>query len=310
MQYVSASCVVVLVCALVYTFFLAPPRGFPKDTVVHVPTGATISGTAQELVAVGALRYEWPFVLAVSFLGERGVQAGSYALETPQNAFVLAYRAAQGQVGQNLVRVTIPEGTTVSDMAAILKQSLQNFDTQAFLSEARQYEGYLFPDTYFLLPGMPEHAIIERMRANYVEKYQTFKDAVETSGRTEHEIITMASLLEKEARQRETMQEVSGILWKRVDIGMPLQVDAVFGYIKDVPTFNPSFADLEIDSPYNTYKNRGLPPGPIGNPGLDAIYAALNPIESPYLYYLTGKDGTMHYARTFEQHVANRRFLR
>jgi UPF0755 protein len=301
---------VLFVCTLMYALLLAPPSGFPQGTVVHVETGASISGTARQLVEVGALNYEWPFVFAVSLIGERGVQAGSYALEARENALILAYRASQGQVGQNLVRVTIPEGTTVSDMAAILTQTLTHFNAQAFLSEARQYEGYLFPDTYFLLPGMPEHAIIERMRANYVEKYQTFKDAVEASGRTEHEIITMASLLEKEARQRETMQEVSGILWKRIAIGMPLQVDAVFGYIKDVPTFNPSFADLEIDSPYNTYKNRGLPPGPIGNPGLDAIYAALNPIESPYLYYLTGKDGTMHYARTFEQHVANRRFLR
>ncbi len=91
---------------------------------------------------------------------------------------------------------------------------------------------------------------------------------------------------------------------------MPLQVDAVFGYIFGKPTFHPTFEDLEIDSPYNTYKYRGLPPGPIGNPGLNAIKAALDPEPSPYLYYLTGKDGTMHYARTFEQHIDNRKYLR
>jgi UPF0755 protein len=103
---------------------------------------------------------------------------------------------------------------------------------------------------------------------------------------------------------------VAGILWKRIEIGMPLQVDAVFGFIYGKPTFSPTFDELEVDSPYNTYKNKGLPPGPIGNPGLDSIRAALEPVSSPYLYYLTGVDGTMHYSRTFEQHVANRRFLR
>jgi UPF0755 protein len=106
------------------------------------------------------------------------------------------------------------------------------------------------------------------------------------------------------------MKMVSGILWRRISIGIALQVDAVFGYILDKPTYSPSLDDLKINSPYNTYTNRGLPPGAIGNPGLDAIEAAISPTQSKYLYYLTGKDGTMHYATTFDQHVANRKYLR
>ena len=120
----------------------------------------------------------------------------------------------------------------------------------------------------------------------------------------------MASILEKEARKLETRKVIAGILWKRIEIGMPLQVDAVFGYIHATSTYSPTFEDLEVDSPYNTYTNRGLPPGPIGNPGLESIRAALEPTKTPYLYYLTGKDGFMYYAKTFDQHVANRRFLR
>ena len=120
----------------------------------------------------------------------------------------------------------------------------------------------------------------------------------------------MASILQKEVRQPDTMKMVSGILWKRLSIGMALQVDAVFGYIFNKPTYSPSLDDLAVDSLYNTYKYRGLPPGPISNPGLDAIEAALTPTPSKYLYYLTGKDGTMHYATTFEQHIDNRKYLR
>ena len=99
---------------------------------------------------------------------------------------------------------------------------------------------------------------------------------------------------------------VAGILWHRIALGMPLQVDAVFGYIFDKQTFSPSLADLKVDSPYNTYTHRGLPPGPISNPGLESLLAAATPTKTSYLYYLTGSDGAMHYAKTLAQHKANR----
>lgn len=100
---------------------------------------------------------------------------------------------------------------------------------------------------------------------------------------------------------------VSGILWNRIERRMPLQVDAVFGYIFERATYSPSFADLKVDSPYNTYTHAGLPPGPICNPGLDALLAAARPAKTNYLYYLTGKDGLMHYAMTYAEHQANQR---
>ncbi len=116
----------------------------------------------------------------------------------------------------------------------------------------------------------------------------------------------MASLLEKETKADEDRRIVSGILWHRIDIGMALQVDAVFGYIKGIDTYHPTAADLEIKSPYNTYLNRDLPPGPIGNPGKDALLAALMPEPSSYLYYLTDESGALHYAATFDEHKANK----
>lgn len=121
----------------------------------------------------------------------------------------------------------------------------------------------------------------------------------------------MASILEGEARGREEMEIIAGILWRRIEIGMPLQVDTTFLYVNGKNTFTLTQADLKIDSPYNTYLYRGLPPTPISNPGLTAIRAALNPQPTPYLYFLTGRDGLMYYSRTHDEHVQKKtRYLR
>ena len=128
---------------------------------------------------------------------------------------------------------------------------------------------------------------------------------IAASGHSFSDIIIMASLIEREARRSEDRRMVAGVLWNRIKKGMPLQVDAVFGYIYGRTTYSPSFDDLKIDSPYNTYKYAGLPAGPICNPGLDAIEAALHPAETKYLYYLTGRDGLMRYATTYALHKAN-----
>ena len=128
---------------------------------------------------------------------------------------------------------------------------------------------------------------------------------IQASGHSLSDIVIMASLVEKEARTDVNRRIVAGVLWNRLALGMPLQVDAVFGYIFDRDTYSPSFEDLKVDSPYNTYTHKGLPPGPISNPGLESIYAALYPTKTNYLYYLTGKDTLMHYARTYAEHVAN-----
>jgi UPF0755 protein len=116
----------------------------------------------------------------------------------------------------------------------------------------------------------------------------------------------MASLVEEEARTLETRRTIAGILWKRLKLGMPLQVDAVFPYIIGKNTYELSIGDLALDSPYNTYKYAGLPPAPITNPGLDAMLAAVTPTDSPYLYYLSDRNGKMHYARTHDGHLANK----
>ena len=120
------------------------------------------------------------------------------------------------------------------------------------------------------------------------------------------DIIIMASILEAEARTTESRKIIAGILWKRLKLGMPLQVDSTFSYINGKNTYELTLDDLQIDSPYNTYKYASLPPGPIGNPGVDAINSALNPTVTKYLYFLSSKSGKMYYATTFEQHIKNK----
>lgn len=143
--------------------------------------------------------------------------------------------------------------------------------------------------------------MIEKLTDNFYQK----------TGSTSPEIIIMASLLEKEAKTEQDRKIISGILWKRLDVGMPLQVDASLNYINGKTSAEMTQKDLNQDSPYNTYKYKGLPLTPICNPGLDAISVALNPISSPYWYYLSDKNGIIHFAKTFEEHKENKfKYLR
>jgi len=215
--------------------------------------------------------------------------------------FVVADRIAKGERGIESIRVTVTEGMTAREMGEVFARSLPDFDAAVFTTLATPYEGYLFPDTYFIDPGTSPEQVVQLLRDTFVERTKNISSEPDFD-----QVVIMASIIEKEANNAEDRRIVSGILWDRIELDMPLQVDAVFGYILGRSGYAPTGDDLEIDSPYNTYLNRGLPPGPIANPGLDAIEAARKPSSSPYLYYLTGTDGRMYYAETFEGHKQNR----
>ena len=149
------------------------------------------------------------------------------------------------------------------------------------------------------------------MRENFDAKISSLSADINTSGHSISDTVIMASIVEKEARTSTNRKIVAGVLWNRLALGMPLQVDAVFGYIFNRDTYSPSLADLKTESPYNLYLHIGLPPGPIDNPGLDSLLAALHPTKTNYFYYLTDPNGVMHYATTFAEHQANQmKYLR
>jgi UPF0755 protein len=149
--------------------------------------------------------------------------------------------------------------------------------------------------------------MIQAMKANFNAQIAepAVHEKIVASGVTLHDLIIMASLIEKEAPDTQNREIISGILWKRLSLGMPLQVDAVFPYITGKPVNQITQADYTINSPYNTYTHVGLPPGPITNPGLDAITAAAAPTSTPYLYYLSDKQGNFHYSKTLQEQVSN-----
>ncbi|MEK9177211.1 MAG: endolytic transglycosylase MltG [Patescibacteria group bacterium] len=296
--------------AVVVALLFGPAQGNPTSAITIEP-GTPIRVAAQELKAAGVVRSALVFELLVRILNPQGgVIAGIYSFPGGENAFSLAYRFSCGDTGITPVRVTVPEGFSTREIGILLTEKLGVFDENGFTTLAAGEEGYLFPDTYLMTPGMPPEAVIALMRGTFEKRVRELEPDIEAFGKPLKDVVIMASLLEKEARQEETRRTVAGILWKRLDRGMPLQVDAVFGYILATTTFSPTFDQLTLDSPYNTYKYAGLPPGPIANPGLVALKAAVTPVKTPYLFYLTGVDGTMRYARTLEEHKANRKYLR
>lgn len=287
--------------------FAAPAPAFPAGKVITIPDGSTLPEVAALLQSEGLIRSADTFaILARLRGGALSMQAGKYVFSEPVGLWRVEERVQDGRHGITATRIVFIEGATVHDMARTLTKAFPSFDGAAFLSEALPLEGYLFPDTYFFYPDATPHDVIVAMYANFMDHEETIGDQVDAFGRPLKDDVIMASLLEREAKTLADKRMVAGVLWNRVAKGMPLQVDAVFGYINDVPTYSPKSSDLAVDSPYNTYKNKGLPPGPIGNPGLVSLTAAVTPATTTDLYYLTGRDGTMHYAATFEQHKINR----
>ncbi|MDE2172881.1 MAG: endolytic transglycosylase MltG, partial [Patescibacteria group bacterium] len=167
-------------------------------------------------------------------------------------------------------------------------------------------EGKLFPDTYYFYENSTPQDVIQLLTRTFEEQTKPLLLDIQASGRTPADVITMASIVEKEAASSTDRRIIAGILWKRLDMGMPLQVDAPFFYLYGKTSAELTLGDLQSDTPYNTYKYTGLPPTPIDNPGYEAIEDTVNPVKSDYLYFLSGKDGQMHYAATLAQHAANR----
>ena len=287
-----------------YVNAIAPPSAFPVDSIVAVPRGATLTQVARMLEERNLIRSPLWFEIFVRLRGgQRGIIANPYLFDEPVTSWTIARRLLRGELGLSQVRVTIPEGVTAVEIGELLKKNLPAFDQASFMKAVWDKEGYLFPDTYFFLPDETAEGAVETLSLNFERKILSIQKERESFGKQLSDVVIMASLLEKEASKTEDRKIIAGILWKRLAIDMPLQVDAALLYINGGHV--PTGADTKIDSPYNTYLYRGLPPTPIANPGLDAITAAITPVKTEYFYYLSDDDGVIHYAKTFEEHQEN-----
>lgn len=297
-----------IVATLLYVFAIRPPDDFPTGALVTVPDGASLKATAQALAEQHLIRSPLAFEASMYALGRaRSAKAGDYVFNQPVSVWAVARRVGTGAFGLEPVRIRIPEGATTREMASLLSVALARFNADSFLVQARPQEGYLFPDTYFFLPNAREGAVLQTLHQNFEDKTASLVPDIAASGRSLEEIITMASIIEREARNPADRRMISGVLWNRIKKGMALQVDVTFLYTIGKNTFQLTTADLKADNPYNTYVNKGLPPGPIGSPSLDSIDAAIHPTPSKYLFYLADKSGVTHYSETYQQHLEYKR---
>lgn len=222
------------------------------------------------------------------------IKAGEYRLSPSFSLYKIVNELLRGPTE---IWVTIPEGLRREEIAQKFATTLnknQEFITE-FLTASKEKEGYLFPDTYLFPKETTATKVVEKMLNTFAKKVDL---------KITDEDIILASLVERETRTVEERPAVAGILLKRLRIGMPLQVDATIQYTKG-NWGNVLIDDKKIKSSYNTYTNRGLPPGPICNPGLSSIKAVIYPQASDYLYYLHDDKGVVHYAKTLEEHNAN-----
>ena len=278
----------------------------PKDSSVVekklflIEKGQSLFQIAENLERESLIKNRFFFDFYVLIRGAQNkLQAGEYSLSPSMDITEIAKKIISGEVAK--IVVTIPEGFTVKQIEERLGLKLPG----------ENLEGFLFPDTYQFPLRVSGEEVVKKMRDNFDKKFTPYRNEVSGAGLTPFEIITMASLLEKEVKTKEDKELVSGILWKRLENKIPLQIDATITYITGQKTTKISKEETQIDSPYNTYKYLGLPKGPICNPGLESILAAIYPKDSDYWYYLSTPEGETTFSKTLEEHnYAKSKYLR
>jgi UPF0755 protein len=300
-----------------------------KEVLFDVKKGQGLFQISRNLREQGLIANPYLFQAYVFLKGQRAeLRAGSYLLKPSMSPRAIARLICSGQVFS--FKLIIPEGFNLKQIEKTIsaEKSFNRPDfkisgfkigefkkTYKFLSSApdkASLEGYLFPDTYQIGLDDSNKKIAAKMLANFNKKLDLhLRGEIKKSGRSVFDIVRMASLLEREARSFEDKRLISGILWKRLESKMPLQVDATIVYITGRRDGRVTKAQTRIDSPYNTYRYPGLPAGPICNPGLESLKAAIRPQSSPFWYYLSTPTGKIIFSRSLEEHNFNKaKYLR
>lgn len=292
------------------------------DEIITISAGMPSDAIAEMLASRGIISNAKLFKLLTRVTNTaKSLKAGEYLLNSNMSPLDVLETLKQGKV--NLHRVVIPEGFDLEQIATLLtNEQLVNYEhfltlaqnVNLVYSEGLPFEmpldtleGYLFPDTYHFVMGQGEESIIRTMVARFVEYALPQIDLAVYEGQFSlHEIITLASIVEKEVVVDYERPMVAAVYLNRLNINMRLQADPTVRYVMEEDRDRVLYRDLEIDSPYNTYRNDGLPLGPIASPGIESIKAVLEPADVDYLYFLSKRDGTHAFTRTFAEHVAAR----
>lgn len=301
-----------------------------RQKKVEIPIGSSVTGIANILEENGIIKDARVFKYYVKFKNEAGFMAGEYELKPSMTMPEILESLKTGKVMEELVfKITIPEGKQLEQIAGIIGEKVDqkpedvfkklndkafveslmadypNLLTEEIFAENVKYplEGYLFPATY---PFYKEDPTLEEVVKVMLDKTQSvineYRGDMEQQEFTPHKLLTMASLIEEEATEKVDRDQIASVFYNRIETGMPLQTDPTVLYAQGEHKSRVLYKDLEIDSPYNTYKYPGLTPGPIANAGVSSIEAALLPAETDYLYFLATSAGDVLFSKTLDEH--------
>lgn len=288
--------------------------------------GRTASQVGQKLFEAGLIRSPLAFKFYVQVTGKaERINAGEFRLSPSMSLSEIVDKLGRGPVE---LWLTVPEGLRREEVVERFVEGLGMDAAQAsvfrkeFLEQSKGKEGFLFPDTYLFPRDVDATLVVNKLAQTFEDKTEVLGGDISSSSYTELQVVTLASIIERETKTDEERPVVAGILFNRLDIGMALQTDATVQYAianenckKKIENCDwwPILTkqDLEINSPYNSYKFTGLPPAPIANPGISSIRAVIHPGDTDYLYYIHDPEGNIHYAETLSEHNANiRKYLK
>lgn len=316
--------ILLLICSIfvwkTYQYSLsAVDKTVNQEVIFQIEKGSNAILIAENLKKQGLIRNSKTFRLYMRLTGtDNKIKAGNYLLSSSMDVSEIIKILTSGKTV--VQTVTIPEGYNLKQITKLLsdkgivneakfKQALQKSYDYPFLQPLQAgsgyLEGYLFPDTYSISYGLTEEEIVNMLLKRFYEVvYLPFNDHLIKKGLSWHEVITLASIVEREGKAKEELPVIAGVFYNRINQGWKLESCATVQFLLPQPKEVLTLKDLEINSPYNTYLNPGLPPGPIAAPGLAAIKAAISPRETDYLFFVANNDGTHVFSETFSEHLS------
>ena len=297
-----------------YRAWIIQPSLLTQGVEVKIIEGWSTAQIALLLETKGVIDFPLGYRIYsyIDSAGRKG-RPGVYVLRSGMSYHDIAIRLFSGPLREE-VQIRVNEGFNTSDIEKLLKEhGITKMSFEAFpwhdaypFVEGSSLEGYLFPDTYRVYVDELPNAFLKKQLDEFAKRYPRLQDEAAKQRRTVRDIIILASIVEKEVANPDDRKIVAGIFWNRLQDHMPLQSDATVNYISVGGHTRPTIDELAIDSVYNTYTHAGLPPGPICNPGDDALEAALHPAATPYRFFLTDDAGKLYVAKTFTEHIRNR----
>ena len=316
-RFINAILLIFVLTFLLVCVYLKLQNEKVIETVVEIPQNTSTKDVAMILKKNGIIKNPYFFMFYVK-LNNYKIAAGKYKLSSDMTYKQLCKTLEKGFIPKTAVRVTIPEGYTVRQIAKKL-QSLGLIDENKFLETVNSYnfnfrykytskevkyklEGFLFPDTYEVYPGTSEKDIIKMMLNRFLEVYESIKDK-KTTDLDDVQTVILASIVEKEAKKDSERGVIAGVFLNRLKRNTKLESCATVEYLLPVHKEVLSLQDVRIESPYNTYLKKGLPPSAICSPGKKSLLAALAPAKTDYLFFVAKKDGSHIFSKTFEDHL-------